>query len=161
MPNEITAGILGITCVLTNDMKRKRTADYRFEWENALQINGLSGIRLQYTHCRLVSLMKYSGASAAQEVQPDTLMEPEAIQLVLDIAMFEDALVASERVLEPRLLVNYLFQLTKSINKCLESLNVKNSGECLSGQRLILFNVARSVLAEGMRILGITPLQEM
>lgn len=53
-----TSDILGISCVIVNDLKQRRQRDYEFSWDRALQVQGDSGIKLQYTHCRLYSLKK-------------------------------------------------------------------------------------------------------
>ena len=52
-----TADILATTAVAVNDLKSRRIEDYDFSWERALQSRGNSGIKLQYTHARLTSLI--------------------------------------------------------------------------------------------------------
>ncbi|KAL0275904.1 UNVERIFIED_CONTAM: hypothetical protein PYX00_003622 [Menopon gallinae] len=126
------------------------------------RILGVTCLLLQYAYCRLCSLMKYTGVAPAEEVDPRAIMEPEMVMLALNISMFEEVLVNSERDLEPVYVIQYLFNLMKSINICLQKFKVKDAGDdYLSSQRLLLFNTARSVLGEGLRILGATLLQEM
>lgn len=36
--DEQTSDILGISCVIVNDLKRRRQKDYDFNWESALQV---------------------------------------------------------------------------------------------------------------------------
>lgn len=50
------------------------------------QTEGDSGIKLQYTHCRLINLEKNCGMSLPSHCNPKLLQEPEAILLVLEIA---------------------------------------------------------------------------
>lgn len=40
-------------------------------------------------------------------------------------------------------------------------LKVKNESPDVASQRLLLFHVARNVLAQGMKLLGLMPLEEM
>jgi arginyl-tRNA synthetase len=51
---------LAISAVIINDFKQKRTKGYDFSWEAALKATGDSGIKLQYTHSRLNSLLEAS-----------------------------------------------------------------------------------------------------
>ena len=106
-----TSDILGISAVIVNDLKQKRTKDYEFNWDNALQVTGDTGIKLQYTHCRLCSLEKMVNVEEATECVPDLLSHCEAVVLVYEIARFEDVLEKTEMTLEACYLVNYLFTL--------------------------------------------------
>ena len=48
----------GITAVLINDMKQRRLRDYKFNWEKAVSTTGDGGVKLQYTHARLSTLLQ-------------------------------------------------------------------------------------------------------
>ena len=48
---------LGVTAVVVNDLKRSRMNNYTFQWEDALNFNGDTGVFLQYTHARLHKLV--------------------------------------------------------------------------------------------------------
>ncbi|XP_050442821.1 probable arginine--tRNA ligase, mitochondrial [Adelges cooleyi] len=159
--NEIS-DILGVSAIIINDLKQKRKKDYNFSWESALQVNGDTGIKLQYTHCRLVSLIQMnSNIEIPNEVNIQCLKDPVAIELVLELCRFEDILAETRQSLEACILVNYLFRLCNSINRALKVLNVKNSVTPLAEQRLLLFNRAKNVLSIGMTILGLIPLKSM
>lgn len=77
----------------------------------SLQVQGDTGIKLQYTHCRLNSLEKNSGAVAAKECIPEILEEPEVIILMKELARFHDVLYLANEQLEAYVLVQYLFHL--------------------------------------------------
>ncbi|XP_053690700.1 probable arginine--tRNA ligase, mitochondrial [Sabethes cyaneus] len=156
-----TTSILATTAVVINDLKQRRMRDYDFSWDKALQTDGDSGIKLQYTHCRLWSLENSFG-SPDEKCNPDLLPEKEALALVCEIARFEEALAEAEEKKEACVLVNYLFSLCNAINRALLTLNVKNE-ECnrRQTQRMLLFTSARKTLHRGMEILGLRPLQKM
>ncbi|CAH1156161.1 unnamed protein product [Phaedon cochleariae] len=156
-----TSDILAVSCVIINDLKRRRQKDYEFNLDTVLQVQGDTGIRLQYTHCRLYSLEKNSGAIPARECIPQILYEPEALALVKDLARFHEILFKANEQLESYILVNYLFHLCNQINKALKTLQVKGMSPDVSAQRILLFNTAREVLRNGITILGLTPLNEM
>ncbi|VEN40312.1 unnamed protein product [Callosobruchus maculatus] len=155
------ADILGVSCVIVNELKRRRQKDYEFNWDTVLQVQGDTGIRLQYTHCRLHSLEKNSGATPAKECIPEIFNHPEALSLLKVLAKFHDVLYKANAQLEAYILVNYLFHLCNHINKALVELQVKGTSPDVASQRLLLFNTAREVLKNGMEILGLRPLQAM
>lgn len=115
--SKTTADILGISAVIVNDLKQRRQRDYVFDWDKTLQMSGDTGIRLQYTHCRLCSLAHTFAAQMPDEhderrrPRVSMLREPQAEQLLLEIARFEDVLARSEESLEACVLVVYLFGL--------------------------------------------------
>ncbi|KAG5899490.1 hypothetical protein JTB14_015201 [Gonioctena quinquepunctata] len=156
-----TSDILGVSCVIINDLKRRRQKDYEFDWDTVLQVQGDTGIRLQYTHCRLYSLEKNSGAIPATECVPEILKEREVLILLKEMAKFHDVLYKANEQLEAYILVNYLFRLCNQINKALKTLQVKGMSPDVASQRLLLFNTAREILKNGMIILGLQPLNEM
>ena len=54
-----------------------------------------------------------------------------------------------------------LFCFSSAISKALKVLRVKGEPTELANQRLLLMHTARKVLAQGMRLLGLTPLNKM
>ncbi|XP_069690723.1 probable arginine--tRNA ligase, mitochondrial isoform X2 [Periplaneta americana] len=158
---EGTTDILGISAVIINDLKQRRQRDYEFDWNRALQVQGDTGVKLQYTHCRLVSLERNCGVSLPGECDPSVLQEPEAVLLVKNIARFEEVIMKSYSELEACVLVNYLLRFCNLINRALEVLQVKNEDIHIGSQRLLLFHSSRVVLNEGMKIVGLQPLSQM
>lgn len=106
-----TSDILGISCVIINDLKQRRQRDYDFSWDKALQVQGDSGIKLQYTHCRLCNLEKNCGILPASICKPEMILEPEALRLIGHLAKYPDILSQTEEQLEACILVTYLFHL--------------------------------------------------
>lgn len=106
------ADILGVSAVIINDLKQRRQRDYDFDWNKALQVNGDTGIKLQYTHCRLVSLIQ-TNSDVSTDIQPQFkhLNEPIAKELLYEIARFEQSIWQASQQLEACILVNYLFGL--------------------------------------------------
>lgn len=93
---------------------------------------------------------------------PNYLSEPEAVNLTLEIAKFDEILLKSRETLESCILVNYLFSLSNSISRAIKILNVKNE-KCseTKAHRMLLFTRARETLHDGMKILGLKPLTQM
>ena len=169
------ADVLAISAIVCNDLKQRKNKDYTFDWENVLHSKGDSGIKLQYTHARLTSLLlnmsllneKYEYEETILEQLIDqktftTLVEQEAIDLVHVISLFEEIVYASYCQLEPCILVNYLYKLCNVTSKALKKLGVKTAPhQQAANERLILFASSRVILKTGMKILGLKPLNRI
>ncbi|CAF4949584.1 unnamed protein product [Pieris macdunnoughi] len=159
--NEETCDILGITAVLINDLKQRRTKDYEFDWNRALQSDGDSGIKLQYLHCRLWSLEQNSGAIIPDFCDPNFLDEDIIAVVVAELAKFDNVLKRACEEKEACIIVNYLFKLSRHVNRMFNEVKVKGSGEEQASQRLLVFYCVRKVLNTSLKILGVKPLYEM
>lgn len=106
------ADILGVSAVIINDLKQRRQKDYEFNWDKALQVNGDTGVKLQYTHCRLNNLIENNSLNIENiELSLKYLPEPEAFELLNEITRYPQILWQSKTQLEACILVNYLFTL--------------------------------------------------
>jgi arginyl-tRNA synthetase len=160
---ESIADVLGISAIIVNDLKQRRQRDYDFDWNKILQVNGDTGIKFQYSHCRLFNLEQANqNISEAEELNLDLLSEPEAQHLIYLILKYPETIYHSYDELESCVLVKYMFDLCNATSKAFKTLTVKNC-ECkdTASQRLLLFNTTRKVLKHGLEILGLKVLNEM
>ncbi|KAH8344186.1 hypothetical protein KR084_007643, partial [Drosophila pseudotakahashii] len=164
--DEHVCDILGVSAVLVNVLKQRRQRDHEFSWQQALQVNGDTGIKLQYTHCRLHSLLDNFREVDLDDIKPDWqhfAQEPaDALDLLYELARFDQSIWQSKEQLEACVLVNYLFGLCNATSRALKRLPVKQES-CLrkQSQRLLLFHAAKKTLQKGMQLLGLRPLDQM
>uniref|UniRef100_A0A0C9RV09 Probable arginine--tRNA ligase, mitochondrial n=1 Tax=Fopius arisanus TaxID=64838 RepID=A0A0C9RV09_9HYME len=156
-----SSDILGISAVVVHDLKQRRTKDYKFSWDVALDIKGETGVKLQYTHCRLSGIEENSGATLPSECNPQLLTEPIINDLVSAISQFDEAVVLSYQTLESCYLAKYLFNLSHTVNKTIQEIRVKGESSDIAAQRLLLYHSTRNVLNTGMKLLGLKPLNKM
>ncbi|KAL6439734.1 hypothetical protein ACFW04_004054 [Cataglyphis niger] len=156
-----SSDILGISAIIINDLKKRRQRDYTIDLNAAFDLKGDTGVKLQYTHCRLVNLKRNCGAVLPSECEPSLLREEVVDDLIILIAKFEEIVLKSYEEMEPCILTTYLFHLSHAINKAFKILRIKNESPDIASQRLLLFHVARNILAQGMKLLGLMPLEEM
>lgn len=160
---ESIADVLGVSAIIVNDLKQRRQRDYDFDWSKILQMNGDTGIKFQYTHCRLYNLQQANqNISEAEELNLELLCEPEAQLLIYLILKYPEIIYHSYDELESSILVKYMFNLCNAASKAFKTLSVKNC-ECnaTASQRLLLFNTTRKVLKHSLEILGLKVLNEM
>ncbi|XP_013108976.2 probable arginine--tRNA ligase, mitochondrial [Stomoxys calcitrans] len=158
------ADVLGVSAVIINDLKQRRQRDYEFNWDKALQMNGDTGIKLQYTHCRLYSLLEQNDHIHVtnENLAMECLKEPEALDLLNELAKYPQILWQAKENLEACILVNYLFGISNATSRALKTLHIKNEADRRKQQhRLLLFKSAKTILKQGMEILGLQPLNKM
>ncbi|KAL4649035.1 putative arginine-tRNA ligase, mitochondrial isoform X1 [Arapaima gigas] len=158
---EDTAEKVGIAALIVQDFKGPLESDYKFDWDRVLQSQGDTGVFLQYTHSRLCSLMRMHGNEGEGPFEPRLLQESQGTAVLRHLLRYDEILWQTSHDLQPKYLVNFLMTLSHLVAAALKALPVKGSPPALAQARLQLFSCACSVLASGMRILGISPVEKM
>uniref|UniRef100_A0A3P8SJP2 Probable arginine--tRNA ligase, mitochondrial n=1 Tax=Amphiprion percula TaxID=161767 RepID=A0A3P8SJP2_AMPPE len=158
---EDTAEKVGISALIIQDFKGPLQSDYKFDWDQMLQAQGDTGVFLQYTHARLCSLIKRNEGVEAATFDPSLLHEQTSVSILQHLLRYDEVLYQSAQDLQPKHLINFLLKLCHLIASAHRELPVKGSPQGVAQARLRLFSGARSVLASGMRILGIAPVAKM
>lgn len=152
-----------MSALIVYELQRNRTGNYAFDLEAVLSDVNAKGKSFQITHCRLCSLEERFGSlCTSDECDPAHLIEPDAFDVMVEIARFPEVLYRSKATFGPQILVNYMFALNTKISKALRTQNVKDEVDVdRRTQRILLFRLARNTLAKCMRIIGLTPLTKM
>jgi arginyl-tRNA synthetase len=165
---EQTADTLGISAVMVQDMKGKRINNYTFDMDRMCSFEGDTGPYLQYAHARLCSI--YRKAITANPSLKDIdlatadlslLKEPHAIDLVRQLASWPDTFLNTLKTQEPTTVLTYLFKMAHALSSSYDHLQVVGSERDVLLARLALYVAARQVLNNGMRILGLSPVERM
>ena len=157
------ADVLGISAVMVQDMKGKRINNYSFDIGRMTSFEGDTGPYLQYAHARLCSVARKAGFTQKQLVNADfsLLTERHAIDLVRVMAQFPDTIGHTLKTLEPATILTYLFRLTHQLSSSYDVLRVVGAveGSETSQARAALYEAARQVLSNGMKLLGLSPVE--
>ncbi|KAJ3472665.1 hypothetical protein NLG97_g10805 [Lecanicillium saksenae] len=161
-PEQI-ADRLGISSVMVQDMNGKRINNYTFDLSRMTSFEGDTGPYLQYAHARLCSINRKAVLSDEDIAGADLtlLTEPMAINLLRVIAQWPDVVQNVLKTLEPTTILTYLFKLTHTLSTSYSHLRIVGSEPEVMKARLALYNSARVVLFNGMRLLGLTPVERM
>jgi len=160
---EYVANNVGRTGVMIQDMSGKRINNYKFDMDRMTSFEGDTGPYLQYAHTRLCSIMRKANIPAEQIKSADTtlLTETHATNLVRCLAQYPDVLQNTLKTLEPATVVTYLFKMTHLLSSSYDVLRVLGEEEGTMCARLALYESARQVLSNGMKLLGLTPVERM
>lgn len=159
---EKTADILGISAVMVQDMTGKRVNNYEFDMARMCGFEGDTGPYLQYAHARLSSIVRrVTDPPTPDELATanfELLVEPQAVNLVRALAQWPDVFLNTIKTREPITVLTYLFKMTHALSSSYDHLRIVGSEKELLKARLALYMCARQVLNNGMRLLGLTPL---
>ena len=122
---------------------------------------GDTGPYLQYAHARLCSIGRKAGLSPSDIESADLslLTESHAVNLVRALASWPDVVQNALKTLEPVTILSYLFRMTHMLSSSYDVLKVIGSEPEVMKARMALYEAARQVLNNGMRLLGLSPVE--
>ncbi|KAB2104401.1 Arginine--tRNA ligase, cytoplasmic [Alternaria gaisen] len=165
---EQTADTLGISAVMVQDMKGKRINNYTFDMDRMCSFEGDTGPYLQYAHARLCSIYRKAVDADPSLADLDLtsadlslLQEDKAVELVRQLASWPDTFLNTIKTQEPTTVLTYLFKMAHALSSSYDHLQVVGSEKNVMIARLALYVAARQVLYNGMRVLGLSPVERM
>jgi len=122
---------------------------------------GDTGPYLQYAHARLCSITRRAGLTPAEisKANLSLLTESHAQDLIRVISQYPDVVQNTLKTLEPATVLTYLFKMTHALSSSYDHLRIVGSERELMLARMALYDAARVVLNNGMRLLGLTPVE--
>jgi arginyl-tRNA synthetase len=185
------ARAVGIGAVIFNDLKHKRTKDVDFDWDQVLRFDGETGPYVQYTFVRIASIFKkhaqtghraqdtehkaQSAGSFQCPVSPVTrslfadvdfarLSDPEEFELAKLIHRFPAVVQLAANRYEPSFIATYLLQCAGAFHKYYRDIDrhkVVSDDVELTRARLLMCHCLKTVIANGLSLLGIETVDEM
>lgn len=124
---------------------------------------GDTGPYLQYAHARLCSITRKVNLSAPELSTADLslLTEPHALNLIRVISQYPDVIQNTLKTLEPATVLTYLFKMTHTLSSSYDHLRIVGSEIEVQKARMALYDASRVVLNNGMRLLGLSPVERM
>jgi arginyl-tRNA synthetase len=157
---------VGQAALLYFDVSSRRLTDVTFDWDTVLQFEGNTGPYLQYTHARMSGIFRKAAEAgvATTPAQGDLqlLAADEEWALVQKLRGFSHAVRRAAEGREPFEVAHYLHELASVFNAFYNRHMVLDEADpARSRARLALVGSTRTVLASGLRLLGIRPLEYM
>ena len=121
---------------------------------------------VQYAHARICSILKLAlerGCAAPEYGSADlrALTLPEEIDLIKAVTRFPEVVEGASRTLEPHRLTFYLNDLASLFHSYYNKYKVVSEDQVLTAARLHLVKSIRTVLANALRLLGVTAPESM
>lgn len=120
---------------------------------------------LQMAHARICAIFRNAGengtAIAHKECDPGLLAQPEELALVKTLLEFPDILASCAETNEPHRLADYLHTLAGEFHLFYHRHRVLSADQGLTAARLALCDATRTVLRNGLTVLGIRAPEQM
>ena len=120
--------------------------------KESVSLEGNSGPYLQYAHARACSLLAKAAAQPAEASASG--LQPDERAFAMSIAQYPAVVQRAVNELMPHYICTYLYELAQAFNRFYERNRVV--GDPRQAARVPLVTAYRSVLADGLSLLGIT-----
>lgn len=158
---ERVAEAIGIGAIVFNDLKRERIKDVLFDREDILSFEGETGPYLQYTHARLASIERKARDAGEGGAQPDWSKLADASAVLTRLGRFPDVVRSAAEHAEPSEIANALLALGRDLNTWYVQARVLGQDPAVTAARLSLVRASKTVIGNGLRLLGCVAPQEM
>lgn len=112
---------------------------------------------IQYAHARIWSILEFSkDANFSSRFKSGLLKEAEELWILRILRQFPLTVIISANLLEPYVVLQYLQDLAAAFHSFYNKHRVVCDDPDLSKARLILVNCVRIVLANGLKLLGVS-----
>ena len=153
--SQLTNSVLTYSDLITN-----RKTDYKFDLEKFTNVNGKTGIYVQYSQVRAKKLLDNIG-NKNNELNNLTLNDVDK-ELLSKLYLFSYFLEQSASLNEPHHLANYLYEISNLFNQFYESekiLEIDNSDH--QSSKIYITNLFLTTSQNVMWCLGMTPVSKM
>ena len=151
---------VGVAAVVFNDLKNFRGLDYEFVINQMVRFDGLTGPYLQYTSVRINSILETNNFDV-NNMDTSLFIKSHYFELVRQIASFKQTIEKAANEYSPNIIAKYLLAIAQSFNKfyALEKINV--SDEKVRNTNFALAYAVRTIINEGLALLGIESVEKM
>jgi len=127
-----------------------------FNTEESIDFNGNTGPFIQYTYARIQSLLRNCDYQLLLDFQDDYKLNSFEKNLIKIMCQFPNILSDSAKQLNPSLLANYSYELSKEFNQFYQSYPIlNNESKNISIFRLVISKKISEIIKSSMSLLGI------
>lgn len=152
---------LGVGAIKYADLSCHRTSDYTFSYERMLRFDGNTAAFLMYAYVRILGIKRKVNADIEKLMHTHhiSLEHPSEIALGIHLAQFYEALKMVSDDLLPNRLTDYLYTLAEKFNAFFRDCRVEGTPQ--QDSRLLLCEAVGKVMKQGLKILGLNPVDRM
>ena len=151
---------IAASCIKYNMLNVNRKRDVNFNLDDAVNFQGDSAMYLLYNYARICSILEKNDKKlSVNKIVYDQDIENSLISYLYD---FSDVIESACKNEETIGLTNYLHELAQKFSKYYNMVPILNEeSEELKNSRLLLLECLKTVLENGMKILGIEPMTKL
>lgn len=152
---------IALCSIIFHDLKTDRENAVDFNIAQMTDFQGETGPYILYTYTRLNSILRKSGVHTLSRRAALENIGDEERGIIIQCALFHDALNEVIQYDKPDILAKYLLTLAKKTNIYYMHNRVIQDNKCLQSMRLAAIAAIASVLKEGMHLLGMPVIERM
>ena len=153
--------IVGTGSIRFNIIKVQPEKSITFKWEEALNFEGNSAPFIQYAYARSCSILS-KAKNLNIKINPDFIKENSETNLVRKFAEYPNIIIKSFEESKPHLLANYLLEFSSVFNQFYRDCPVLSiNNQDIKKSRLFLVKATKTILKNGLNLLGINAPDEM
>ena len=132
-----------------------------FDPKESIDFNGNTGPFIQYTHARIMSILRKAAEKGIvygnADIHPDTELSAKEVRIIKLLDLFPVKIAEAGNAHSPAVIANYAYELAKEFNQYYHDTPVlREENEALLKYRLVLIDMIARVLRKAMDILGIS-----
>ncbi|MGI6787832.1 MAG: arginine--tRNA ligase [Acholeplasmataceae bacterium] len=151
---------IGVGAIVFNDLKNDRNLNIDFDLEQMLRFEGQTGPYLQYTSVRINSILKEATLNL-DNIDYNIFNDSKYFDLVKQISTFSEIIKKAAEEYNPSVISKHLLTLAQLFNSFYAQTRILVDDEPTLNANLLLISNIRTVINEGLRLLGIKYLDEM
>ena len=160
--DEVSLGLLSNTVLTYSDLITNRNTDYKFDLEKFTNVNGKTGIYIQYANVRAKKLINDSSQKASKFSVVSEELDNNDKKLLKSFIKFEFYFEQTIKNNEPHHLADYLYEISQKFNGMYQGTNIlENENIVLKENKLKITDLFLEYSNLLMECLGILPVKKM
>ena len=160
--DEVSLGLLSNTVLTYSDLITNRNTDYKFDLEKFTNVNGKTGIYIQYANVRAKKLINDSSQKASKFSVMSEELDNNDKKLLKSFIKFEFYFEQTIKNNEPHHLADYLYEISQKFNGMYQGINIlENENAVLKENKLKITDLFLQYSNLLMECLGILPVEKM
>ncbi len=142
---------VGVGAVIFNQLSNGRIKDINFIWDEALNFEGNTGPYVQYTYVRACSVLEKTTADSSLVA---TELNDEEREIIKVLSLFPIRVAQALADYEPSTISRYLLDVCQTFNRFYHNCPIIKADEATKALRLNVCKAVKSVLGNGMWLIG-------
>ena len=160
--DDISLGLLSNTVLTYSDLITNRNTDYKFDLEKFTNVNGKTGIYIQYANVRAKKLINDSSLEVSDFSVVSEELDDNDKSLLKSLIKFEFYFEQTIKNNEPHHLADYLYEISQKFNGMYQGTNIlENENTVLKENKLKITDLFLKYSNLLMECLGILPVEKM
>lgn len=160
------ASQVGIGAVIFNELSNNRIKDYTFKWDTVLNFDGETGPYVQYTHARCASLLRRAGEDIVSKAKDmainfDYISSENAHELIKLLYAYPSYVELAGEKYEPSVVTRHIIDIAQGFNRFYHDEHIITENEDEKIAKIALTLATKTVIKNGLALLGIEAPERM